>query len=98
MRKASVVACEPHFAFRRKFCGNLTPYCECQCKDLATSSDIYLRTKGAAERRGVELLCTTVAIGDIENAEASDSRCKITITTATTTMTTRFISQGMNRT
>jgi len=71
------------------------------CKDLATSSDIYLRTKGAAERRGVELLCTTVPIGDIENAEASDSRCKITITTtattattATTTMTTRFISQA----
>jgi len=68
------------------------------CKDLATSSDIYLRTKGAAERRGVELLCTTAPIGDIENAEASDSRCKITITTtattATTTMTTRFISQA----
>ena len=25
---------------------------------------------------GIELLCTTEPIGDIENAEASDSRCK----------------------
>lgn len=63
------------------------------CKDLATSSDIYLRTKGAVERCGVELLCTMEPIGDIENAEAPRiPLCEMTVTTMTTTI--HFISKA----
>lgn len=47
-----------------------------QASRRATSSDIYPRTKGAMRRRYRVTLYEGTYRGDIENAKASDSRCK----------------------